>query len=81
MAKVVFPSDLQRYTRGAGEIEVSAASYRELLAELRTRFPALSDEVMDKQAVAIDGHIIPEPLLETFGADSELVFFAKIAGG
>lgn len=78
---MVIPSDLQRYTDGMATVEVAAESYRDLVGELCRRFPGLTDEVIRKQAIAIDGMIITEPLLETFSADSELVFFAKIAGG
>lgn len=81
MAKVVFSSDLQRYTEGAGEVEVAAANYRELVAELDRRFPALDREIIGKHAVAIDGVVIQTPLLETFNKDSELVFVARIGGG
>jgi molybdopterin converting factor small subunit len=81
MAKVVFPAELQRYAGGAVEVEVSAGNYRDLVAELCRRFPALTEEAIGKQAIAIDGMIIHSPLLESFSNDSELVFFAKIAGG
>lgn len=81
MARVVFPTCLQRYTDGAREVEVSAGSYRELVRELCRRFPELTEEAIGKQALAIDGMIIQTPLLETFDAHSELVFFARIAGG
>lgn len=81
MAKVTFPSDLQRFTGGAVEVEVSARNYRDLVAELCDRFPALTEEALSKQAIAIDGIIIHSPLLESFHSDSELVLFARIAGG
>lgn len=81
MAKVTFPMDLQRYTGGAVEAEVSAGNYRDMVAELCRRFPALTEEALSKQAIAIDGMIIHSPLLESFPNDAELVFFAKIAGG
>ncbi len=80
MARVVFASDLQRHT-GAAEVQVAARCYRDLLAELCRRFPDLDPEQLDKMAVAIDGVIIHEPLLQQFGEDSELVFVPRIAGG
>ena len=81
MAKVTFPADLQRHTDGVVEVEVSARNFRDLVAELCRRFPALTEETIGKQAIAIDGMIIHNPLLESFNNDSELVFFARIAGG
>lgn len=82
MARVVFfSSDIQRYTDGAKEADVSARNYRDLVAELCRRFPGLSEELVRKYALAIDGAIIQTPLLETIKEDSELVFIPRIAGG
>ena len=81
MAKVVFSPEMQRYTEGAREAEVSARKYQDLVTELSQRFPALPEELIRKQGIAIDGAIIQMPLLETFSEDSELVFLAKIYGG
>jgi hypothetical protein len=81
LAKVIFSADLQRYTNGTRELEVSASTYQDLVLELRQRFPAVSEAIIGKHAIAIDGMIIQTPLLETFNRDSELVFIARIAGG
>lgn len=81
MARVVFNSDLRRYTDGAREVEVDAGNYRELTGELSRRFPALTDAVLAKYTVAIDGRVIQMPLLEKLNSDSEVVFVARIAGG
>lgn len=81
MARVTIPSDLQRYTGGRVEVHVSAVNYRDLVAELCQRFPALTEETIVKQALAIDGMIFHSPLLESFQNDSKLVLFTKIAGG
>ena len=81
MPTVTFPPDMQRFTDGASEVQVSALRFPDLVEELCSRFPALTEETIRKQAMAIDGMIIHEPLLESFQADSELVFFARIAGG
>jgi hypothetical protein len=78
---VILSSDLLRYTNGAREITVSASSYRDLVAELLQRFPTMTEAIIAKHALAIDGIIIQTPLLETFKPDSELVFVARIAGG
>ncbi len=80
MARVIFTSELERLT-GESEVTVAAEAYRDLLVELCARFPKLRQDALRKQALAIDGIVIQEPLLETFDADSELIFFAKIAGG
>ncbi|MEX2489816.1 MAG: MoaD/ThiS family protein, partial [Pseudomonadales bacterium] len=67
MAQVVFSSELQRYTGGETETTVSATSYRELLEELVNRYEDLESEELMKMAVAIDGEIIHDPLLESVG--------------
>ncbi len=72
---------MQRYTDGRSEVVLAASSYRELIAELCSYFPSLTEELICKHALAIDGIIIHTPLLESFHKDAELVFFAKIAGG
>ncbi len=81
MARVVLHSDMTRHTDGAREVDVAATSYRELVAELCERYDGLTEEFVRKYAIAIDGMIVHEPLLEQFGANSELVFVSKIAGG
>ena len=81
MAKVVLSTELQRYTDGTRELEVAATRYLDLVVELRQRFPALPEAIITKHAIAIDGVIIQNPLLETFDQGSELLFIAKIAGG
>jgi len=81
MPKVVLPSTMARFTGGVNPVEVAAGNYRELVTELCERFTDLPEELVRKQAIAIDGMIVQEPMLETFRADSEGVLVAKIAGG
>lgn len=81
MAKVILSAEMCRQAKGASEIEVAARRYPDLVRELLGRFPGLSEELVRKQSLAIDGMIVHEPMLETFNADSELVFVARIAGG
>lgn len=81
MARVIFGSDLLRQTGGQAEVEVAARSYRDLLHELQRRFPELEEDTLQKLAIAIDGVIIHEPLLQTFSKDSELVFLPRMASG
>lgn len=81
MPRVVLSPAMARFTGGAREVDLDALSYRALVAELRERFDGLPEELIRKQAIAIDGMIVQEPLLETFRPDSEVVLVAKIAGG
>ena len=81
MATVIFIGGLRQLTGGTEEVHIEAANYRAAIRELQLRFPALTDSVLEKFGVAIDGAIIHSPLLETLDHDSELIFIPKIAGG
>ena len=80
MAVVVFSSELQKLT-GEAETRVRATVFRDLIAELLTRYPRLDEERLMRMAVAIDGEIIHNPLLEPVGENSELHFLYRISGG
>jgi molybdopterin converting factor small subunit len=81
MATVIFTSGLRQLAGGTAEVHIKATNYRAAIRELRLQFPVLTDSVLEKFSVAIDGVMIHSPLLETFEPDSELVFIPKIAGG
>lgn len=80
MAKVVFTSELQRLT-GEESANVNATTYRELVDALVAQFPKLERDELTDMAVAIDGEIIHDPLLEKIRPDSEVHFLFKISGG
>ncbi len=80
MATVLFYGELRRLT-GTARVEVDARDYPALVAELVERFEPVTEALLHRQALAIDGRVIAEPLLQRFESGSELVFVAKIAGG
>ena len=80
MARVVFSSEQQRLTKEA-ECDVVGSTYRQLIDAVITRYPRLDRDDFMRMAIAIDGEIIHEPLLETVGDNSEVHFFHFIAGG
>ena len=80
MARVTFSSEQQRYTNEVA-CEVSAADYRELIDNITQRYPALSRADLLQMAIAIDGEIIHQPLLERIEPNSEIHFFHFVAGG
>lgn len=80
MATVVFSSELQRLT-GEEKTSLRATTYRELVDQLIAAYPALEREQLMDMAVAIDGEIIHDPLLETIGPNSEVHFLYRISGG
>ncbi len=81
MAVVFLPRQVSHLTGDAERVEVDAGSYRELMAALERRFPGVREAIEKDMAVAIDGEIINEPLLERIEADSEVHFLARISGG
>ena len=81
MARVFFPDHLRQYTGGVAELAVSAANFRDLIEELSRQFPAITENLVGKVAVAIDGDIIHDPFLDPLDANSEVYFLHRIEGG
>jgi hypothetical protein len=80
MARVVFPDHLLSVTGGVRELEVAAATVRDLLIALEVRFPG-SEETLSKSAIAIDGQIHQDAYLEPIGSSSEVFFMLRLEGG
>jgi molybdopterin converting factor small subunit len=80
MAKVIFSSELQKFT-GEEQTDVDALNYQDLVSALVDRYPDLGSDTLMKMAVAIDGEIIHDPLLERLAPDSEIHFLYRISGG
>ncbi len=81
MAQVFFPSALRPFTGGVERVEIEASDIRQLLRALEERFPGLRERIESGLAVAIDGEIISDPLLEEVASDSEIHFLPSISGG
>ncbi len=82
MARVILQGELaRRYTGGQAQLEIPAADYSSLLAELERRHPGLVHALGVRTAVAIDGEIFHDPLHEPIGPDSEVHFMPLIGGG
>lgn len=81
MAHVVLIGNLRQYTGGVTELEVDAGSVRQLFARLSDRFPELAPHLKEGLAVAIDGQIYQDALLEPIAEGSEVHILPQIAGG
>jgi molybdopterin converting factor small subunit len=81
MAHVTLTGNLRQYTGGVAELEVEVSSVRQLFACLGRDFPALAPHLEQGLAVAIDGQIYQDALLEQIGAGSEVHILPQIAGG
>jgi molybdopterin converting factor small subunit len=81
MAHVTLTGSLRQYTGGIAEMEIEVASVRHLLARLGADFPALAPHLEQGLAVAIDGQIYQDALLQEIGTGSEVHILPQIAGG
>jgi len=79
-AHVIFSSELQRIT-GVREAHVQAEDYRSLVSEITDRYQGLNEADIKDMAVAINGEIIPDPMLERIHPGSEVHFLYRIEGG
>jgi len=80
MARVVLPRSLTSLTGGPTELELDAPDVRALMRLLAERFPAAAEQ-LEGMAVAIDGEIHSDPLLEPIESGSEVHFLPRIQGG
>jgi len=81
VARVILTGNLRSLAGDEGEIQIEAANVRELLRALEPRLPGIERRVEDGLAIAIDGDIVEDPLLEPIGRDSEIHFLPPIQGG
>jgi molybdopterin converting factor small subunit len=80
MAHVVLMGNLRQFTDGVTELEIEATNIRQLFLKLGEKFPALEPH-FDSLAVAIDGQIYQEALLQPIGDAREVHLLPQIAGG
>jgi molybdopterin converting factor small subunit len=81
VARVFLSGRLRSLAGGVGEIEIDAANVRELLRALERHLPGIEKRVEEGLAIAIDGDVIQEPMLEPVGPRSEIHFLPPIQGG
>ncbi len=82
MVRVVIPTGLaKQFSGGVSEIDVDGGTVRELIKNLDERYPGIGRTLSEEMAVAIDGEIFQDPLLETVNNDSEIFFLLQIGGG
>lgn len=81
MAHVVLPRSLAEWTDGARRITVDGADVRTVIAALESRFPGIAQQIEGRLAVAIDGEIVGDPMLEPVAPESEVHFLPRVGGG
>jgi molybdopterin synthase sulfur carrier subunit len=81
MARVVLIGNLAQLTGGVAEFQLSATSVKQLFEQLAELHPGMGPHLADGVAVAIDGQIYQDALLEPIAPDSEVFLLPQIAGG
>lgn len=78
---MVLSRDLRWLAGGSVEIEIDAGNVRDLLRALEAHVPGIVQKVEEGLAIALDGDIIQDPMLEPIGPDTEVHFLPPIQGG
>ena len=81
MARVELVGNLAQLTGGVAKFDLPVTSVKDLFEQLTALHPALGRHLEDGVAVAIDGQIFQDSLLEPIGPDSEVFLLPQIAGG
>ncbi len=81
MARVTLIGNLRQYTGGVTELEIEANSIRQLFQRLGERYPELAPHLEEGLAVAIDGQIYQDTLIQPIEPDSDVQILPQIAGG
>ena len=81
MARVVLVGNLAQMTGGVAEFDLPVASVQQLFRQLGALHPSLMPHLEAGIAVAIDGQIFQDALLEPIGTDSEVYLLPQVAGG
>ncbi len=81
MARVVLIGNLAQLPGGVAEFNPSARSCNHLSHQLTDHLPKPGPHLQEGVAVAIDGQIYQETLLEPIRPDSEVFILPQIAGG
>ena len=62
-------------------VEIEAATISQLIRALEERFPGIGEQIIESMALAIDGEIFQDTLVDPIGPNSEVYLIPKIAGG
>jgi sulfur-carrier protein len=87
MATVYIPEPLQSLSRGQKEVTLAATTVRQVIAQLEALYPGMEDALVEDGdlkphiAVAVDGEVSIQGVMEPVGADSEVHFIPALGGG
>jgi molybdopterin synthase sulfur carrier subunit len=82
MAQVTLTAALARFTNGETEFELNGiTTIKQLFRTLSERYPEMKPHLEDGIAVAIDGQLFQDSLLEPIEPNSEVHLLPQIGGG
>lgn len=81
MVKVLLWGSLADLAEGRREVEVEAATLRDLLDGLARDHPGLRPELERGVSVSIDGRIYNDSWFTPIGPESEVVLLKRLQGG
>ena len=87
MAKVFVSYALRKYTGGNGQVDMQGATLGELIGNLETAFPGISDHLLQDGRLkpglaAVCGHAATrQGLLQKLEDDTEVHFVPAVSGG
>jgi len=81
MVKVAIWGSLRDATGGQAEVEIEAASLRELLTRLAADYPGLQPQIDRGVSISIDGLVYNYSWFTPIRPDSEVVLLPRIVGG
>ncbi len=81
MVKVQVWGTLKSALEGADEIELQAASIREVLDQLSAAYPAMKQAIDRGVSVSVDGRMYANSIMVPLKPDSEVFVLPKLVGG
>lgn len=81
MVRVLLWGSLRQATGGETEVEVEAATFKQLLDRLVERYPGLEPQVQRGVSMSLDGVIYREAWFKEIGPESEVVLMPYMTGG
>ena len=82
MVQVTLTAALSRFTNGETELELNnVTTIKQLFRSLSERYPEMKPHLEDGIAVAIDGQLFQDSLLEPIEPNSEVHLLPQIGGG
>tara|TARA_E500000331_G_scaffold176329_1_gene170084 strand:- start:119 stop:364 length:246 start_codon:yes stop_codon:yes gene_type:complete len=81
MVKVKIWGSLKEATDGEEFLQIEGKNFKEVLDNIKLKYPNLSDQIDRGVSLAIDGRIYKESWFTPIDSDSEVVLMPLMVGG